>query len=484
MKPAQGLLSFILGLGLSPTACRENPTPSYQIFFVSIGSGWYVNPATTGIHGFSRIPGANQSAKLIADELARGGAQYGIELGSDDRRFVTLDDIHRAVEQVAGHMARNKPQRPLFLFYFAGHGISEGIAWNHFSIPGDFAYRGNAASLDIEALANNTLYAGSLVDDLTRLHVPFLVLLDTCYDGKEQRFESSVFSAAAVRSLENTAQVLKALNEFRDTGPVLFSTTPGNSVPTVANPIQPDSPVSIAPLSRRFALAAQPALDSRRPLSLNEFLARMLSPDLDRLTTPAVTHSPVPAEADSLFLVPTTTRHPYDSELGTGSQIVICCRSSARQVTADHRDSIPFTGKLVISGASGEYISSGRTLAFASPSYSVTITQQSGSVQVHFEKGPSEFDANFSTPDQTPFELKQYSSAERWNMADPGHAGLEISGDARGCGNIAGSFKVSSVRYRPDGRLSSFSATFVQVCDDSPIPANGSIEVETTKDTP
>lgn len=62
-------------------------------------------------------------------------------------------------------------------------------------------------------------------------------------------------------------------------------------------------------------------------------------------------------------------------------------------------------------------------------------------------------------------------------MTDPDHPGLEISSDARGCGNIAGSFQVTDVAYDEDGMISKFVATFVQVCDTAKVGASGQIEL-------
>jgi hypothetical protein len=475
-------LGTTITLLLCALCCRAGIPQPYQVFFVSIGSGWYVNPRENDVHGFSRIPGANKSAKIIADTLVAGGAVYGIDLTSNDQAFVTVPDMYKAIQLVADKMVAAKPQRPLFVFYFAGHGMSEGIAWSHFSIPGDFAYRGDAANLNIEGLSNSTLYAGALVDELQKLHVPFLVMLDNCYDGKERPFESSVLSAVATRNLKDVGAILRAMNEFRDTYPVIFSTTPGKSVLTVVNPLEPNSQVTIGPLARRFSLSVLPALDKGRPISLDTFLGNMVSQGLDTLTNPAVTHSPVPEGANAFFLVHNASKHSIDERLGTGTRMEICCRSIPTLGTPTKVNSSDFTGKLSITGNVGEYISSGRSIVFASPSYKVMVTQQGvGNIRIRFEHGETEFDASFSTPSGGRFETKEYTAAQRWNMADPGNAGLEVSGDGRGCGDIVGSFKVSDVVYEADGSVSKLKATFIQLCDDSKLPARGSIELTKTK---
>jgi hypothetical protein len=66
-------------------------------------------------------------------------------------------------------------------------------------------------------------------------------------------------------------------------------------------------------------------------------------------------------------------------------------------------------------------------------------------------------------------------------MVDAGHPALEVSGDGRGCGDIAGSFIVNDVSYGLDGGISKFSATFLQRCDDSKIWAHGSIDLSITQ---
>jgi hypothetical protein len=78
---------------------------------------------------------------------------------------------------------------PFFVFYLAGHGISDGIAWNHFSVPGAFLYRGALPDLEVDALAEKTLYASALADELDKTKVPYLLILDTCYQGNPASFE-------------------------------------------------------------------------------------------------------------------------------------------------------------------------------------------------------------------------------------------------------------------------------------------------------
>lgn len=62
---------------------------------------------------------------------------------------------------------------------FASHGISEGVAWNHFSVPGNFVYGTPLDELDVQAMAAHTLYAGDLADELDKLKIPYILLPDS-----------------------------------------------------------------------------------------------------------------------------------------------------------------------------------------------------------------------------------------------------------------------------------------------------------------
>src|SRR5258706_10635753 len=207
---------------------------------------------------------------------------------------------------------------------------------------------------------------------MEKLHHSFLVPLDSCSDGREQPFEPTVLSAKATRNLNDVGSVLRVMNEFRNSYPVLFSTMPGKSVSTVANPLVPGSAVNIAPLARRFSLAVHPSLQSGAALSLATFLDKMLSAKLDTLTTPAVTHSPVPSGANALFLVPGGKLHTVDTVAGTGSEMRICCASAP---AAEAPMAASLHGIAVHHRREGEYISSCASLHVASPTYNVSVTQ-------------------------------------------------------------------------------------------------------------
>src|SRR3954467_5579962 len=75
------------------------------------------------------------------------------------------------------------------------------------------------------------------------------------------------------------------------------------------------------------------------------------------------------------------------------------------------------------------------------------------------------WDMNFSTSQLGQAIATQvYLNAERWPFAAPGHPGLDVSGDGRGCNVLTGKFQVEDLQLS-GSTLTSFTATFEQHCE-------------------
>src|ERR1700741_2961488 len=122
------VLFFFGSLVCLPNACGE----SFQLFYLAVGSSVYLKPADKECEGFLDNSGMNKSAKFVAQRLQNCGASFGITLISDTglRKAVSLSDIQSALSEVRSVINATRPTNPLVVFYFAGHGISEGLAWN------------------------------------------------------------------------------------------------------------------------------------------------------------------------------------------------------------------------------------------------------------------------------------------------------------------------------------------------------------------
>lgn len=77
---------------------------------------------------------------------------------------------------------------------------------------------------------------------------------------------------------------------------------------------------------------------------------------------------------------------------------------------------------------------------------------------------------HFSTKElSVPMVVGQtYLNAERASFATPGHPGLDVTYDHRGCNEISGSFKVNQLSFK-GGALNIFGVSFSQSCDNDPV---------------
>ncbi len=457
-------------------ACAAGPR--FDLYFVAIGSDNYVQPASAS-HFSSLQNAADRSGQRVA-ELLRSGARFGVTLVSDDKHYVSRADMLRALNRVHAEIARVHPARPLLVFYFAGHGISEGIGWNHFSIPGNFASGKDIPALGIDDLTGTTLHAAELVDTLKSFKLPFVLLLDTCSEGKKEDFRSSVLSGGAQQTLRDTATILRTINEFRDSYPVLFSAEPGTVATTVADPRDPEF-YSLGPLGRRLTLIFDKANQSHAPLSLERLLSDMTSSALDPATKPAICHMQKRAFDQLLFDPATPASGTIERQAATAAQAEICC--SVKPAAVAPAASHGATGTLQLEGKNGEFVTGGQLYRFVSPPAKFQIVELGeGRLAMEIDDLPgSPWLASFDTGDGSRFAARSYVNAQRFDFGDKGRPGLEISGNGHACNSVGGSFNVSSVDYRASDTLSRLKLSFGQLCGDVKTPLTGVLDVQTTK---
>lgn len=88
------------------------------------------------------------------------------------------------------------------------------------------------------------------------------------------------------------------------------------------------------------------------------------------------------------------------------------------------------------------------------------------------------WDLDFNTQQLgVPLAEGVYEMAQRAPFAQPGHPGLEVSGDGRGCNTISGRFQVESFIMNGSG-VQSATVSFEQHCDETGPALNGCIHYE------
>ncbi len=303
-------ITCVLGLLLG-----ARPAHAFDIFYVCVGNSQYRSVAKPGVYSFDSVSGGNTSARLVATYLRRIGAQGGILFRSESNRFVTRSQVFDAVKQVIAQ-AKRRPH-PFIVYYFVGHGVSEGIGWNHFSVPSDFV--GSPEGMHADDLARTMLSTGELFDLLQASRIPFMMMLDNCYEGERAVIPDNIFSQMALQNIKDTAGIVRYMNEFHEPDIVLYSSKPGTMVPVVQNPLDPSSSLSVGPLARRFLLLVDTTLRLHQDLSIQDFLVQMKSPTLDAKTRPAISFA-TPRAPQSLFISKsnTPTTGPPPEVTGTG----------------------------------------------------------------------------------------------------------------------------------------------------------------------
>lgn len=128
----------------------------------------------------------------------------------------------------------------------------------------------------------------------------------------------------------------------------------------------------------------------------------------------------------------------------------------------------------------GEYIGNGITQVFGPNDGAFTAQRFGDLVQIHFNGGPHYWILRFVGPDFGPLALGEYTGTARF--ATPTAAGLDVSGEGRGCNDSTGRFEILELGYGADGAVEQFAATFEQACEQAPpdLVLRGSILLNST----
>ena len=74
-----------------------------------------------------------------------------------------------------------------------------------------------------------------------------------------------------------------------------------------------------------------------------------------------------------------------------------------------------------------------------------------------------------------PLQVKAYEDAERASFASPGHPGLDVSGDHRGCNILSGRFVIYEISSDGSDLVTNFTASFEQHCEAGPPALRGCV---------
>jgi len=315
MKTALVLLLFLIFT--SSAYAQSKSSETFDLFYLAVGNSHYAtHPEATG---FKDLPGGNKSAITVAEFLDKAGAIAGITLVSEEKKFVTKNDVLRALNDLLRQIKLSKAQRPLLIFYFCGHGVSEGIGWSHFSIPGDFTIP--LKGVNPGTMIESAVYASEISDLIEEQKIPAMLLLDACYEVEQAELPEAVLSHELAQNSTDVFRTMRYKNEFNGPTIAVFSTRPGSLVPMVQDPFDPKSKLKVGPLARRLSICFAAALNRKDdPLPIGELLQTLGNRRFDPKTRSVVTFSVPENGGIGLIKYPLVEANRGESRIGSGKK--------------------------------------------------------------------------------------------------------------------------------------------------------------------
>lgn len=460
------LLAFLIVL--IPSVSSADP----DIHILSVGNGHYA--ARPG-EPAANLSGASISARLALLRLGRLiGAETSVLLRSEPDRLLSRSDIFGAINDLIVE-AKATQNDDYLIVYYNGHGFGEGIAWNAFLQPGNVIIPSELNEFDPELLAADLVYVAELVGILEGSEMPYMLLIDACYEGENVSFASPVLTETVLGNLRDGAAILRFINQFRGPNPVIFSAEPGTVVETVTPPPSVNlNKVTIGPLARRLALALEKSGQS--DLIVQTLVDRLVSPQLDNQTSPAVTHFE-PEAIQRIAYRP--SKVAVEERIGTATLVAATTLSTDAPVS---QNVIASTGvrsaRLHLNGQKGEWVLDGQTRELVLGHDAIEVVSlEAGEISVVFADNGEDWHLSFATPSGASFEAGMATTARRYPFQEAHEGGIEITGDGRGCNEIEGSFEVTEASFDSNG-LVRLEISFEQQCDGQSTLLSGNLQID------
>lgn len=125
----------------------------------------------------------------------------------------------------------------------------------------------------------------------------------------------------------------------------------------------------------------------------------------------------------------------------------------------------------------GDYIGQGLTQTFtpADGIFSVSNSSNTAYISFHTADYSQFWYLNFGSPTTVRFGRGEFDRAQRTPFRSPTNAGIDVSGDGRGCNTDTGRFLVSDFALNLDGTVARLAIDFEQHCEGAPSALYGSV---------
>lgn len=257
----------------------------YSIHYISVGSGIYEPLGKEAPHRLSDVAAANQSAQMMSELFDSIGAKNGISLISNKKKAIHKTDIMDAVRKTI--IASKKDKNPFIIFYFCGHGFTNGLLEAHFMATGEFQH--DHKNLTYEEWIELSLPPLDIRELLDESEIPYLMLIDTCDSGNKQTVETFTDYEVEFLGLDteneliiSTYAILTEMNRMTGPNPVVFSAKAGSVASILSYKFADEKTRKVGPICRKAHIVLNEKLDDT--VSLTDFMVMMLDDNTDEAT--------------------------------------------------------------------------------------------------------------------------------------------------------------------------------------------------------
>jgi hypothetical protein len=126
----------------------------------------------------------------------------------------------------------------------------------------------------------------------------------------------------------------------------------------------------------------------------------------------------------------------------------------------------------------GDFVGQGQQRLFSTAAgNSVTISGTAASFDVNVSGGPDSFIMEFAAAPGDSLQPGLYTGAQRASFREPGHPGIDIFGDGRGCNTVSGRFDVKSIGTDAGGNVDALWLTYEEHCEGGTAALFGAIQI-------
>jgi len=137
--------------------------------------------------------------------------------------------------------------------------------------------------------------------------------------------------------------------------------------------------------------------------------------------------------------------------------------------------------RIFLDGEVGNYVVGSQQLTF--DTFTAATVGLDGAVRFGITAGGHNLNLGFAPPaGVSQLTVGTYENAQRLPFRSPGHPGIDLYGDGRGCNTVTGRFIVDDLSVDPGGTLLSFSARFEFHCEGADPAVSGSVSYNSVAD--